>query len=189
MSVPAEHFERLYQQGRDPYGLLSDYERRRFTRIRAALAPFAPFGHLLEIGCGEGALSEWLAPLCARLTALDASATAVTRARASLGPHPHAQVEQAVVPDDLAGSAEWDAVVLAEVGYYLHPHDLAITLDHLVVRTPPGAIVLGCHWRHPGDIFRQTGDDVHNTIGRHPQLRHHAGDVDDDMRLDLWRRV
>ena len=149
MSVPADHFEALYQERTDPYGLVADYERQRFTRIRAALTPFVWLGHVLEIGCGEGALSQWIAPLCRRLTALDASATAVTRARAALGPYSHAEVHEAVVPTDLPDTGRWDAVVLSEVGYYLDPFDLARTVDHLVARMPAGGVVLACHWRHP----------------------------------------
>jgi trans-aconitate methyltransferase len=83
----ADHHRRLdlLYEIRDPWNMDSDRERFRFAEtsrvIRQALIAPAPRARaILEIGCGEGHQSEYLAPLCERLTGIDISPTAIARA-------------------------------------------------------------------------------------------------------------
>ena len=67
----------------DPWHMGSQQERLRFSEtnrvIRERLVEH--FDTLLEVGCGEGHQSEQLVSLCAHLTGIDVSPTAVERAR------------------------------------------------------------------------------------------------------------
>lgn len=74
--------ERLYRI-RDPWNLNSADEHHRFCEtvrlIRENIGIHFP--SILEIGCGEGVQSQYLAPLTGRLLGLDPSLRAVERAR------------------------------------------------------------------------------------------------------------
>jgi SAM-dependent methyltransferase len=55
------------------------------TEIKSALHRFAPRGTVLEIGCGTGKRTEWLLGHARSVTALDASAAMLERARHTIG--------------------------------------------------------------------------------------------------------
>jgi SAM-dependent methyltransferase len=70
----------------DPFRMASPKEQARFVETdrilrEVLIAPEEKVGSILEIGCGEGHQSEYLARRCARLTGLDVVSTAVERAR------------------------------------------------------------------------------------------------------------
>lgn len=71
---------------KDPWNMDSECERLRFVKTnqilhQALIAPELRTNAILEIGCGEGHQSQYLADLCERLTGIDVSPTAVARAR------------------------------------------------------------------------------------------------------------
>jgi 2-polyprenyl-3-methyl-5-hydroxy-6-metoxy-1,4-benzoquinol methylase len=74
---------RLYLVG-DPWHLNSPAERLRFEEtarfIREKLS--SHFSSILEIGCGEGLQTEYLAPLTDRIVGVDPSSHAIKRASA-----------------------------------------------------------------------------------------------------------
>jgi len=66
----------------DPWQMRSAREQARFDWSNGLIADrFAPLDTILEIGCGEGHQSQYLARQCRRLYGIDVSARAVERAR------------------------------------------------------------------------------------------------------------
>jgi SAM-dependent methyltransferase len=66
----------------DPWQMQSAREQARFGWTNQIIeANLAPVGTILEIGCGEGHQSQYLARACGQLYGIDVSALAVRRAR------------------------------------------------------------------------------------------------------------
>lgn len=124
----ADKLDRLYLV-EDPWHLQSAKEQGRFAWTNRLIAE--QFGRpqgLVEIGCGEGYQSEYLAQACDRLYGIDVSKRAVSRARrrcpearfAAGDPLTHRFADMAL-PADL--------VVACEVLYYVK--DIPRFLDRL----------------------------------------------------------
>jgi SAM-dependent methyltransferase len=77
----AGKLDRLYRV-EDPWQMDSAREQARFGWTNQIIGDhLAPLGTILEIGCGEGHQSQYLAHACDRLYGIDVSARAVRRAR------------------------------------------------------------------------------------------------------------
>jgi len=110
----AEHCERIYRQRVDPWDYGSDGQQVRYRRALAMVRDNLrgrPSPKVLEIGCGEGAFTTLLAPLCADLTAADASSTALERARSRLSGVPQVTLRRLDVLADPLGS-DFDVIVM-----------------------------------------------------------------------------
>lgn len=110
--------ERVFSRREDPYGYAtSPYEKERLAAMEAAIAG-RRWRHAVELGCAEGLFTERLAASAERVTALDISPRALSRARQRLDGRGVAWAE-----GDLrswAGPPEHvDLVVLGDVLYYL----------------------------------------------------------------------
>ena len=118
--------ERVFGRRVDAFSYGSDpYERARQDAVATAAAE-RPVRHVLELGCGEGFLTERLASCCSRVTAVDISPTALARARGRLARHGG----QAAAGDRVAfveanirswapPSAGFDLIVASDVLNYL----------------------------------------------------------------------
>jgi len=121
-----DRMDSLYRM-QDPWGMTTPRERFRFDETnrliqRACGRP----GSILEIGCGEGHQSEFLARVCDELVGIDVSPRAVSLAKERV---PAASFEAATLKDSTlaATRAPFDLVVAAEVLYYVS--DAADMLD------------------------------------------------------------
>ena len=128
----------LAYQVRDPWRMESPGERYRFdasNRILHArlIAPAARVGSILELGCGEGHQSEHLAQLCDRLTGLDVSATAVSRARARVPSATFVSGDLLTQPW-VRDARRFDIVTAFEVLHYMK--DIAPTLEAMCRLAP-----------------------------------------------------
>lgn len=104
----------------DPWQMSSGKEQSRFIQTNELISRH--FGHLeriLEIGCGEGHQSEYLARLCERLDGLDVSARAVARAKTRLPSARFSVGEVGEIPWGIGPEEKYDLVVACEVLYYL----------------------------------------------------------------------
>jgi SAM-dependent methyltransferase len=57
-----------------------------------------------------------------------------------------------------------DLVVLSEVGYFLRPVELWLTLGRLLERLAPGGELVLVHWRHPTRDIPLDGPSVHAQV-------------------------
>jgi 2-polyprenyl-3-methyl-5-hydroxy-6-metoxy-1,4-benzoquinol methylase len=77
-------FVRTFENAIDPWHFDTAQGRERFVRIVQMLDRVSAakrFEHALEIGCAEGAFTEYLVDRCGSLTALDMAQLALERAR------------------------------------------------------------------------------------------------------------
>ena len=161
-SLPAAHFERIYEAAADPWQSLTRDSQQRKFRISLAVLPRETYGVALEVGCGIGALSRGLAPRCERLCAIDCSRTAVEQARA-LVPDDHVEFSVARVPEEFP-AGRFDLVVLSEVGYYLTAHELAELYIRVEGALTAGGHVLLVHWLGDSKDHRRTALEVHDAF-------------------------
>ena len=102
----------------DPWNLDNPQERFRYQETNRLIRN--EFGHvtrLLEVGCGEGYQSQYLAQVCSQLHGCDVSTRAVERARKRC---PNSTFSVGTLGDILVHQAElYDLVVACEVLYYI----------------------------------------------------------------------
>jgi 2-polyprenyl-3-methyl-5-hydroxy-6-metoxy-1,4-benzoquinol methylase len=140
------HFETLFRQAADPWQYESDPgERQRFERemamILSALDGKAP-ARALEIGCAEGAFTAHLAPRCRSLLAMDASETALARARACQAWPPHVIFTKADLEHDALPGSRDLIVVTGVLDHISRPGVLRELREKLVGALEPGGLLL-----------------------------------------------
>jgi len=153
----------------DPWGVDSRWYEQRKRDLVLALLPLPKFAHALDLGCSTGALTEALAERCGRVTAVDNSLAAITRARARLSEN--ASVD--VVELDITSAwppGRFDLVVLSEVGYFLSPTGLDTVIDRIAGSLEEDGVVVLAHWRHDISGWVSDADDVHRGFAAEPRL-------------------
>ena len=127
MTMPLEYLERLYHDGDDPWNFrTSHYEQAKFAATRTSLER-DHYHSCLEIGCGNGALAEHLAPVCDHYTGLDGVETALVAARRAV---PSGVFVQGFFPCALPPGPH-DLIVLSEILYFLGPSELSLLSERL----------------------------------------------------------
>lgn len=131
----ADNYQRLdlaYKVA-DPWHMNSDTERFRFGATNRLIEAHlgTRFASALEIGCGEGHQTEFLARLADRVTGIDVSPTAVERARRRLPSCDFASGDLYTQPW-VGELGRFELVTACEVIYYMSdiPKFLR-TIDHL----------------------------------------------------------
>jgi SAM-dependent methyltransferase len=186
-STARSYFEDMYDGDSDPWGFAtSDYERRKYGLTLASL-PYAHYGAVFEPGCSIGVLTERLAPRCDRLVATDIIPSALEQARARLHRYSHVNVTALAIP---AGwpDEQFDLVVLSEIAYYFDQSDLGHIVSLVLAATPPGAHLIGVHWRGRTD-YPLSGDQAHAVIGATPGLAAVVSHLEDEFVLQVWERT
>ncbi|HEY2192784.1 MAG TPA: SAM-dependent methyltransferase [Actinomycetospora sp.] len=187
-SLGADHFDRLWHDEDDPWGLESSwYEDRKRAVVLAAL-PDPHYGRVFEPGCAGGALSVQLAARCDELVATDLADEAVERARTRVDDQPHVRVERAAVPHTMP-DGPFDLVVVSELAYYFGAADRATLWDGVRERLAPGGTLLAVHWIREAPEYPVTGDEVHDELARLDGLARIAEHREADFRLDVLARV
>ena len=114
--TPPEAFEALYARRPDPWGVLaSPLAQQRYLTMVEAVAAFSPCRSILDVGCGEGALTRYLVGCAPHIAGIDASATAIARARQLV---PRAAFHCATL-DAFATDQMFDVVLAVEILYYV----------------------------------------------------------------------
>lgn len=183
--IPASYFDDLYRSDPDPWGFESRWYEARKYAITIACLPKVRYGSAFEAGCANGVLSELLAAKCDHLVAVDASETAVGRARTRLERFDNVEVRQLVLPDEWPGS-QFDLIVLSEVLYYLDETELATLLDSAVGTLAADGEIVAVHWLGETD-YPLSGGRVHQILRAHPALAPVGCWHEHEFRLDVLR--
>jgi SAM-dependent methyltransferase len=114
-----EFFEDLWSRG-DLWSFeTSDFERDRCVQLVAMLQG-RRYARALELGCGAGYFTRFLAQVADHTVALDISAAAIDRARAAgAGPGSVEFRVANIMEYEPHGECPWDLIVMSDTIYYL----------------------------------------------------------------------
>src|SRR5437763_969607 len=119
----AEAFEELYARGSDPWGvLMSPVAHQRYLALVEVISRYSPCGSLLDVGCGEGALTRYVVGCAKEVVGIDASQTAIRRAQDLV---PRAKFHCCTL-ETFEVDRPFDVVLAVEVLYYVPSVDVAI---------------------------------------------------------------
>lgn len=154
-------FEAKFADSEDPWSTWDkpdEVVKRR--AILHALGP-GPLGRVLELGAGNGSNSQALAARALRLDATEATAkgTALV-ARAIAANTPRARALQLAVPD-APPRDRYDAIVIAELLYYLDPRAMRDLAAQATERLRPGGRLVLAHHRITFYDFAQHAEGIH----------------------------
>lgn len=208
------YFNELYNDNADPWQYQTRWYEERKRNTCLALLPQPHYERAIELGCGNGVLSELLAHRCQDLISIDGNHQAVKLAKERLAALPHARVIQGIVPDKLFSLKElleqrkplsentsinqppFDLIVISEILYYLSSSDIDVVINWALHNLALNGTLLCCHWRYAIDGFAMTGESVHqrlhqvftNNNENQYAFNHQSQMIDSDFLLDIWQR-
>lgn len=184
----AAFFEAKYRGDADPWHFATDpYEQDRYRTILAALS-HRRYGRSLEPGCSVGVLTERLAALCDHIDALDLSPSAIAVAQTRCTHLDNVSLCCGALTPGLP-FADYDLLVLSEIGYYFSAADWRELVSTLVHALAPNSTLLATHWLGRSPDHQISGDDVHTILAAHPLLRLDHTERHRRFRLDRWTRT
>jgi 2-polyprenyl-3-methyl-5-hydroxy-6-metoxy-1,4-benzoquinol methylase len=121
----------------DWQGLTSVTQQPRYQEIARVVGEFCPSGSVLDVGCGEAVLADYL-PESVTYTGIEPSAKASAVASAKIPCH-HITAE-----DFISGEERWDCIVFNEMLYYSQAPQ-AILLKFSRLLRPNGIIIISIY--------------------------------------------
>ena len=121
----------------DWQGLTSDTQKPRYKEIARVVGEFCPSGSVLDVGCGEAILADYL-PGSVTYTGIEPSAKAAAVSSAKVHCH-HTTAE-----DFISGEERWDCIVFNEMLYYLYAPQALLQKFSRLLR-PNGIIIISIY--------------------------------------------
>lgn len=136
-------FERLYLEEGDPWQFASSsYEREKYAHTLARLLEYRHGDKaVLELGCSVGVFSDMLASHFGEVAALDFSSEALATAARRYPARKNIRWLQGYI-QDLKLDRRFDAVICAEVLYYILENESERTCTALERHLAPGGILM-----------------------------------------------
>lgn len=172
----AVDYDAAVAEGERPYNSL--YERPAIFSMLADVTG----KRVLDVGCGSGSLSAWLAGRGAEVVGFDASASMVRLAEQKRIAHASFRVADLSKPLTFLADSSFDVAVASLVMHYLR--DWVDPLRELArVLSPSGELIISTH--HPAnDIKLSATGNYFDT-----ELVHERWDLDGkEFEVHFWRR-
>jgi 2-polyprenyl-3-methyl-5-hydroxy-6-metoxy-1,4-benzoquinol methylase len=174
-------FEMLYRADPDPYGAVDPryrYQARKYEMLLSFL-PARHYRHILELGCGIGALCRALAPYAETVTGVDIAAAAVQRATHLSRIHRNVAFASADVRTFDPAGRRYDLIVIADVLYYALPLDDTPALEAIARRVaaslaPGGLVLLADHYFFGFDAASRRTRAIHGVFRQASMLHQRA---------------
>ena len=158
-----EHFEDLFSRSADPWQTRSSQAERYKRNTVLTLLGSACHGRVLELGCGNGSNSIGLARRALSLDACDGAREALRHAASLVGDMPDVTFHLTPLPS-LFPADRYDAIVIAELLYYLDSRCLAAVMREIDRTLRPGGVLILCHHHI------QFADAIQRQLGLHERF-------------------
>jgi SAM-dependent methyltransferase len=164
-AIDLDGFAAKFATDDDPWRTFcSRDEAVKRAAILHALGP-GTVGRVLELASGNGSNSRALAPRALRLDATEGTAEGThLTARAIVG-RPRARAIQCALPARFP-RARYDAIVIAELLYYLTPNEMARVAADCAAALPVGGRLILAHHRIDFYDFAQHAEGIHDRFLR-----------------------
>ena len=158
--ITLDGFEQTFQGSNDPWATFTARDEAvKRGAILHALGT-GPWGRVLELGAGNGSNSVPLAGRALALDATEGTAAGTELTRRALAGSRHADAVQLALPGRFP-RPRYDAIVIAELLYYLPPRAMArVARDAARALRPGGRLVLA-HHRIDFHDFAQHAAGIH----------------------------
>ncbi len=185
MPVDPASFEKRYAAEGDYWDFSgSAYEQRRYD-LTLAVLPRRRYRHCVEPACATGELTARLATRCDRVSAFDASASAVALAARRLTGVDNVELSTASLPGYWP-HAPADLVVLSELGYYFEAAEWTAIIKRALLRLDEHGTVVGVHWLGHSPDHARHGDEVHADL-QDALGQPNGAYCQREFRLDWWQ--
>lgn len=157
-------FEETFAASDDPWRTFTDRDERVKRHAILHGLGAGPWGRVLELAAGNGSNSAAIAPRALRLDATEATAGgSALVARAIRARGRRARALRLAVPTRLP-RGRYDAVVIAELLYYLAPGAMARTARDVARVLAPGGMLVLAHHRIDFHDFAQHAAPLHRAF-------------------------
>ncbi|MGE7206389.1 class I SAM-dependent methyltransferase [Sphingomonas sp. NPDC019816] len=159
-------FERMFAGDPDPWRTFVDRDEAVKRRAIMHALGAAPWGRVLELAAGNGSNSVALAAHALRLDATEATEAGTALVCKALAGHgPRARAIRLAVPASFP-RPHYDAVVVAEMLYYLSAHAMRRTARDVARALRPGGVLVLAHHRIDFHDFAQHAAGLQETFLR-----------------------
>ena len=181
----ARYFDRVWEQGEDPFGYRTRWYEARKRELLLAMLPQPAFARGWEVGCANGELTRRLAARCGALLGTDLNPRAIAVARRRCAGLARVELRCMEHPREWP-DGRFDLVVVGEMGYYLDDGALQAFAHRIEASLAPDAVLVACHWRHGFEGRHSATVDVHGRLAAIPGLACIGHYRDSDFILDCW---
>lgn len=171
-AITLEGFDSRFAGDADPWATFT--ARDEAVKREAIVRAMGSQGRVLELAAGNGSNSVALARRALRLDATEGTEAGSRLVRNAVGEDPRVSVSRLVLPGRFP-RATYDAVIVAEVLYYLQPRAMAAVARDVARALRPGGVVVLAHHRIQFHDFAQHAEGIHERFLRATGVRWVAG--------------
>lgn len=153
-------FSAKFESDDDPWATFTSRdERLKRAAVLHALGS-GPIGRVLELASGNGSNSVAIAPRALRLDATEGTVQGAELTARALTGSARVRASRLVLPAK-PPRTRYDAVVVAELLYYLSPRDMARVARDVAAVLAPGGVLVLAHHRVDYYDFAQHAANIH----------------------------